>query len=122
MTELLFAYGTLKADFALHYVIQGCTYVGNYKTPAAFKLVDLGAFPALVRSEKGIEVTGEVYRVDDDILNYLDVIEGVNRGLYTRERVIVHDQKGDTIDVWAYIANHVGRLSGVEIKSGVWRR
>lgn len=118
--NLLFVYGSLKSGFPLHRIIEGREFMGVYKTLPDFKLVSLGPFPALLDAKDGIEVTGEVYRVDDDILGYLDVVEGVSRGMYVRKPIDVHDQLGDAITVWAYVAGTAGRYAYAEVKSGVW--
>lgn len=117
----LFVYGSLKSGYPLHYLVERHEFVGVYKTEPRFKLLDLGAFPAVIPARNGgVEITGEVYKVDDDTLNYIDVVEGVRRGLYRRVRLKVHDQLGATIKAWAYISLNTGPFSRTEVKSGVW--
>lgn len=119
--QLLFVYGSLKQGFPLHGIIEGREFVGTYKTGPEFKLINLCAFPAMVPANPGREITGEVYIVDNDTLHYLDVVEGVHRGLYSRLLVTVHDQLKDKIKAWAYIAVNKALLSGAEeITSGEW--
>jgi gamma-glutamylaminecyclotransferase len=121
INNLVFVYGSLKQGFQLHGIIERCEFIGQYKTRPDFKLVSLGPFPALLDAKDGIEVTGEVYRVDDDILNYLDVVEGVHRGMYVRKPIDVHDQLGHEITVWAYVAGTAGRHAYREVPTGVWQ-
>lgn len=120
-TELVFVYGSLKAGFPLHNILEGYEFVGQYKTQPSFKLMNLGPFPALVHADEGgVRVSGEVYKIDPDVLNYLDVVEGVHRGLYARELIVVHDQLGNQITPWAYVARRSAQYAREEIKSGVW--
>jgi gamma-glutamylcyclotransferase (GGCT)/AIG2-like uncharacterized protein YtfP len=119
-TEKLFVYGSLKADFPLHPIIEGHEYLGTYKTRPQFKLVSFGPFPALVPARDGRDVSGEVYLVDEEILHYLDVVEGVDRGLYSRFAIPVHDQLGDEITAWAYVSLLAQRYKLEVVESGVW--
>lgn len=48
-------------------------------------LYDLGAYPGLLSSESGSLVIGEVYEVDDEILNKLDEFEASSN--YWRKQV-----------------------------------
>lgn len=121
INELVFVYGSLKSGFPLHGILEGYEFMGEYRTFPDYKLMSLGPFPALIPApDAGIEVLGEVYRVDGDILNYLDVVEGVRRGLYRRTRIDVHDQLGKVIAVWAYVADKSAKYARDEVKSGVW--
>ena len=121
MNKLVFVYGSLKEGFPLHNIIQGSEFIGYYKTRPDFKLVSLGPFPALLEVDAGgVEVSGEVYRLDEELINYLDVVEGVRRGLYIRKPIDVHDQLGSEIVTWAYVAGNAGRFAYQEIPSGVW--
>jgi len=119
-TEKLFVYGSLKEGFPLHAVIEGHEYIGTFKTAPQFKLVSLGPFPALVPARPGIEVSGEVYLVDEETLHYLDIVEGVSKGLYHRIVLPVHDQLGDEVQAWAYVSLLAQRYVLEEIESGVW--
>ncbi len=117
----LFVYGTLKEGYPLHGILGRQEFLGTYKTAPRFKLVTLGPFPAMIPArEGGIEVTGEVYKVDDDTLNYLDIVEGVHKGLYQRAFITVHDQLGAEVKAWAYVSLNAGHFAYDEIKSGVW--
>lgn len=121
MSENLFVYGTLKEGYPLHGIIGRQEFLGVYKTAPVFKLVTLGPFPALIPARtNGVEVTGEVYKVDEDTLNYVDVVEGVNRGLYRRVYIEVHDQLAAKVKAWAYVSLNAGQFAFEEIKSGVW--
>lgn len=117
----LFVYGTLKEGFRLHGMLREAEFLGTYKTDPKFVLLNLGPYPALARREPGIKVTGEVYDLDTDTINYIDVVEGVHRGQYTREEIEVHDQIGERIKAFAYIAGRgILSFAKTEIPTGVW--
>jgi gamma-glutamylcyclotransferase (GGCT)/AIG2-like uncharacterized protein YtfP len=117
----LFVYGSLKEGYPLHGIIGRQEFLGVYKTEPRFKLVTLGPFPAVIPARSdGVEVTGEVYEVDDDTIAYLDVVERVSQGLYNRLRLPVHDQLGTVIKAWVYVSLNAGNFAFEEIKSGVW--
>jgi gamma-glutamylcyclotransferase (GGCT)/AIG2-like uncharacterized protein YtfP len=119
--ELLFVYGSLKAGRPLHSVLAGAEFVGAYKTEPEFKLMNLGAFPALVpATDGGVMVSGEVYKIDEELLNYLDILEGVGREMYSREKITVRDALGNRIAAWTYIGRKAALFAHEEIKSGVW--
>ena len=119
--DKLFVYGTLKQGYPLHGILRGQEFLGNYKTEPRFKLVTLGAFPAMIPARtEGVEVLGEVYRVDEDTLAYLDIVERVSQGLYRRLYLPMHDQLNSKIKAWAYVSFNASMFAFDEIKSGVW--
>src|SRR5687767_13667394 len=83
--HLVFVYGTLRRGDARAMSIR----FPNSKFIAAAKvsgsLYDLGAYPGLVLNEQNTSVIGEVYEVDDEILNQLDEIEASSD--YVRKQV-----------------------------------
>lgn len=103
-------YGTLRAGFGNHRLLQDSEYVG----PVSIKgvMYDLGAYPAV--SLKGDNlISCEVYEVDDTTLGKLDWLEG-HPDFYERRRVHTHKFG----DVFMYI---IDDLEGYkEIPSGDW--
>lgn len=83
----LFVYGTLKRGHRLHSHLDGQSYLGEGRTLPEFRLLNCGWYPALVESDKGRSIRGEVWQVDDKTLQRLDEVEDVSSGLYER-RVI----------------------------------
>ena len=83
----IFVYGTLKQGHCRHDVLTGQTFLGPAKTEPNYKLFDLGSYPGLVFSEHGRSIEGELYAVNDNCLQQLDIIEGVDIGLYRREPI-----------------------------------
>lgn len=69
---------------------------------------DVGSFPALVPTENGQNVLGELYLVDDATLARLDRLEGCPR-LYRREQVTIQlvtgPGRGVEQTAWVYIWN-----------------
>jgi gamma-glutamylaminecyclotransferase len=83
----IFVYGTLKRGCKNHHHLAG-HYVGEARTAAGYRLHALGDYPGMVVDVTDtIGVTGEVWSVDDATLAHLDDFEGVDEGLYRRERV-----------------------------------
>lgn len=60
---LLFAYGSLLPGERDHELLANAVHVGAARTQPAFKLVDLGVYPALVGGGN-VAVVGELYRID----------------------------------------------------------
>ena len=92
--HLLFVYGTLKKGCSRSSVMESSRFVGVAKTTSNYKLYDCGTYPALVASETYLNhggVWGEIYEVDDSVMNILDQIEGVAVGLYERSIVNLSD-------------------------------
>lgn len=73
--HLVFVYGTLRQGEVHHHLLESSELVGNFVTEPKFALRDLGEYPGLVEGASAI--VGEVYRVDDDTLAKLDILEDV---------------------------------------------
>ena len=85
----MFVYGTLLAGEHNHRYLVGARLIGEARTPAAFRLYDLGAFPGLVRGGDH-SVVGEVYAVDEATLASLDRLEG-HPDFYRRTDIVLAD-------------------------------
>jgi gamma-glutamylaminecyclotransferase len=86
--SLIFVYGTLKRGGSNHHFMAGGSFAGNAQTPAGFTLYEIAGYPGMVREEGDREgVRGEVWIVGEECLADLDVLEGVDEGLYSREAV-----------------------------------
>jgi gamma-glutamylcyclotransferase (GGCT)/AIG2-like uncharacterized protein YtfP len=59
----LFAYGSLMKGEPNHALVSGAEFAGVATTAPAYKLVDLGPYPALVAGG-ALAVEGEVYVID----------------------------------------------------------
>jgi gamma-glutamylcyclotransferase (GGCT)/AIG2-like uncharacterized protein YtfP len=76
--HLVFVYGTLR---------RGCARAMSVRFPnskfiadarVSGRLYDLGAYPGLILEQSNSLVIGEVYAVDDEILNQLDDFEAAS--------------------------------------------
>mmetsp|Transcript_2208 Transcript_2208/g.5213 ORF Transcript_2208/g.5213 Transcript_2208/m.5213 type:complete len:233 (+) Transcript_2208:84-782(+) len=101
----LFVYGTLKRGFANYARYLGvaesnakATYVSDGLTLERFPMVvrppnpatgSSGAPQLLDEAGNGSRVKGEVYLIDEDTLEAMDLLEGVHRGRYRRQYVHV---------------------------------
>ncbi|UFK09567.1 gamma-glutamylcyclotransferase [Xanthomonas phage DES1] len=113
MTTLhkVFTYGTLRAysdsPDATHML---CGY----------EMYDYGKFPYLLQGLRTDEVYGNILAVDDAELAELDMYEGIEAGLYTREEVVAWDLylKVD-VKCFVYVQK---KLHPKKIESGDWHR
>jgi gamma-glutamylcyclotransferase (GGCT)/AIG2-like uncharacterized protein YtfP len=83
--HLVFVYGTLRSGSARSMSIRfpGSKFIAEAKVSGS--LYDLGAYPGLLLNELNSSVIGEVYEVDDGILNELDEFEASSH--YVRKQV-----------------------------------
>jgi gamma-glutamylaminecyclotransferase len=112
----VFVYGSLKRGFHNHSVMvaSGGQLIAKDSIPAGmFKMLDLGAFPALVEADGG-PITGEVYRVAT--LERLDMLEGYPR-FYNRR--IVTTDSGQR--AWIYFLEN-DRSNRDVVASGKWEQ
>jgi gamma-glutamylcyclotransferase (GGCT)/AIG2-like uncharacterized protein YtfP len=85
-STLVFVYGTLKRGGSNHHYLAGQTLIGTARTVAGFTLYSLGDYPGLVAEATAAEgVSGEIWAVDAACLASLDILEGIDEGLYARE-------------------------------------
>ena len=87
--EFVFVYGTLKRGHQRNHVLADQSFVGSATTTDDYQMYDLGDYPGLVEVELGygVQVQGEIYRVDQNCLRLLDQIEAVEQGLYERRKI-----------------------------------
>jgi gamma-glutamylcyclotransferase (GGCT)/AIG2-like uncharacterized protein YtfP len=98
----VFVYGTLKREQHNNDLMRDSQFLGEYETDPRWGLVTLGSFPGMVPGN--LAVKGEVFLVDDDILEALDLLEGVDHGLYNRHRIPINcPVSGERRNVWAYL-------------------
>ena len=83
--HLVFVYGTLRRGSARAMSVRfpGSQFIAEAKVRGS--LYDLGAYPGLLLNESNSLVIGEVYEVDDEILNELDDFEAASN--YRRKQV-----------------------------------
>jgi gamma-glutamylaminecyclotransferase len=84
---LLFVYGTLKSGGRNHDLLAGQQFQGTAVTRPRYRLYDQGAYPCLVEDrEIGVAVRGELWRVEESLLDRLDAFEGAP-GLFVRRPI-----------------------------------
>lgn len=117
--HLVFVYGTLRRGGAraMPAVFPGAKFVGAASVRGG--LYDLGAHPALLLGGSDSPVVGEVYEVDDEILDRMDDIEASDR--YRRRQVEVSPDTGGGA-CWVYVPEQNPELYSRHalITSGDW--
>jgi gamma-glutamylcyclotransferase (GGCT)/AIG2-like uncharacterized protein YtfP len=85
--HLVFVYGTLRrgGERAMSIRFPNAKFIAEAKVGGS--LYDLGAFPGVLLNESNSLVNGEVFEVDDEILNRLDDFEASSH--YWRKQVEV---------------------------------
>ena len=98
---LVFVYGTLLKGESNHidYYMAGSEFLGK-ATLSGFDMYYSGFYPAIVPG-KG-KVKGEVYSVTPESLKKIDGLEDEGN-LYSRKTVKAVTDKGESLDVVAYI-------------------
>jgi len=112
----LFVYGTLKKGYSRNSVLEESKFIGEHITKPNFTMVDLGFFPGLLEIGN-TSITGELYEVSDEILEYCDKIEG-HPTFYFRKKILL---KNNQI-VWSYVLDYKTYESKPVIVSGVWNK
>jgi gamma-glutamylcyclotransferase (GGCT)/AIG2-like uncharacterized protein YtfP len=111
--SLVFVYGTLRRNEVNHYLLAQARYCGTCETPPRYKMVNLGAYPGVVKGG-GTSIEGEVYEVNAQQMADLDRLEGYPQA-YGREVIATPWGKA-----WIYL--YRGNLRDrVVIPSGIWR-
>jgi gamma-glutamylcyclotransferase (GGCT)/AIG2-like uncharacterized protein YtfP len=99
--------------------MTGQIFCGVAKTVKGFRLIHLGDYPGLVAYPDDVDgVTGEVWSVDAACLARLDVLEGINEGLYRRGRITLEPPFADTeVETYFYLPGTDGQS---QIPGGIW--
>jgi gamma-glutamylcyclotransferase (GGCT)/AIG2-like uncharacterized protein YtfP len=114
-TFLLFVYGTLKRGGSRHGPLATQRYRGEVRTPPRYALHDLGDYPGLIADGQGQIVLGELYEVEERLIDWLDAVEGAP-DWFKRQPIEID---GSRQPVWAYF--YQGDVTGCpRIASGRW--
>lgn len=103
----LAVYGTLKSDQRNNKLLNGSKFLGFGLTVEKYPLADntFNTFPYLFEDIGiGHQVEVEIYDVDDDTLQKLDIHEGVHVGSYYRGSIDIY-LKGITIECECYFCS-----------------
>jgi gamma-glutamylcyclotransferase (GGCT)/AIG2-like uncharacterized protein YtfP len=84
----VFVYGTLKRGRGNNRFLEDAELLGRCIITGKHTLVDLGYYPGLVENKNGEthSVVGEVYRINRETLDTLDMLEG-HPDYYSRAKV-----------------------------------
>ena len=115
--HFVFVYGTLRRGGAGAMSIRfpKSKFIAEAKVNGS--LYDLGPYPGLLLNESNSPVTGEVYEVDDDLLNQLDEFEASSN--YLRKQFEISLGTYQTI-CWTYEPNPEFYSLCTIITSGDW--
>ncbi|MDD3180269.1 MAG: gamma-glutamylcyclotransferase [Opitutaceae bacterium] len=107
----VFVYGTLKRGGGNHGFLARQRFVGEARTHPGYVLYSLGDYPGMVQEATDqVGVTGELWEIDDSVLQQLDELEGVAAGLFRRITLTLappHD--GSTVTTYLYARNVAGQ-------------
>ncbi|MFA9441285.1 gamma-glutamylcyclotransferase [Uliginosibacterium sp. sgz301328] len=69
MSKTLFVNGTLMRGLALHKNLDGAEFLGEFRTRPVYRLYSINdVHPGMYRvAEGGVAVTGEMYRMPDEV-------------------------------------------------------
>lgn len=111
----LFVYGTLKRGCRKHALLEGQEFLGPARTLPRYRLYDGGAFPCLVPAPyNGIAVQGELWTVDEEAVQRIDVWEDAPH-LFIRRTI---DLEQCLLPVEAYF--YRGDVSSLKDAGPVW--
>ncbi len=110
----VFVYGTLRRGESHAHLLQAARYLGPHVTEPRFTLCDLGQYPAAV-SWGVTALHGEVYEIDDALLDRLDEYEEYP-AVY--ERRLIATSHGEA---WIYLLKAPPAVACV-IMHGDWCR
>ena len=117
-TIRVFVYGTLKGGLVNHGPLEQQRFLGRALLRGKYRFINMGWYPGVVKYPDGAErsIGGEVYEIDGDILNTLDMIEG-HPHYYCREKVDTPYGKA-----WVYMLPTEYGASHDEIETTFWKQ
>ena len=122
----VFVYGTLKMGYHNHRLLEGAEFkgIGVIHNYGVFGMPY--GIPG-VKAHEGSYVVGEIYSVDEKILERLDMLEGY-RGegfrdnMYNRKKEVAVLGSEEKLEVYFYEWNRAKPLGYDYIESGKWLR
>ena len=126
----VFVYGTLKRGHQPNQLLADQIFIGKASTTSDYRMYSLGDYPGLkeVDPGSGVQVQGEIYRVDQTCLHRLDQFEVVDEGLYERRevRLILQEEPRPpeglrlSVDLTTLAYFYLGDTSGCDGCSECW--
>jgi gamma-glutamylcyclotransferase (GGCT)/AIG2-like uncharacterized protein YtfP len=112
--HLVFVYGTLRRNHYNHDLISKADFLRDWVTPARYTMISFGFYPAVI-SVGATPIVGELYKVNDRLLERMDVLEGVP-DFYQRDTI--KTPAGEAF--WYVMPEH--KKDAVVVLSGDWER
>ena len=86
---LLFVYGTLKDGQCRSSQLIGRRITAKALTRPDYQMYRLEGYPGLIEVQpgKGVSIIGELWEIDQQCRQRIDVLEGVNEGYYERRPI-----------------------------------
>lgn len=113
--HLLFVYGTLKRNLSYHSMMNGSEFIDEAMTIEKFRLTeqyeknDQRWIPYLTKKPE-MQIKGEVFKISDEKLHFLDKFEEVDLGIYQRELIDVKLKSSEeSLKVWVYVGTQDGK-------------
>ncbi len=127
--KFIFVYGTLRVGGVNNYKLDElwAEYIGSYKSLNKYTMYGLKSksYPVIVKNINGINIYGDLYKLEHKSLHTLDILEG-HPNQYTR--IMDNFTNGEhTLGAYIYVCNNDHVISEieksnrfVEINSGNW--
>lgn len=117
-------YGTLKKHGRFHGYMEGAKYIEDVEVDG-YRMYDTGFGYPMVCESKEHSFYGELYKVDDIILETLDMVEGVRSGLFIRKMVSWADVISEHLseDAMLYVigdGSSISSATSTPIETGFW--
>lgn len=116
----LFVYGTLMKGYPNHVALnRGNTeYLGKAVTENEYAMYLFANIPAVTKEPNRTQIKGELYEVNDYVLNICDSIEG-HPYIYRRELTDVLTAEGESVQAYIYFFTAPSRFEGRDyVRSG----
>ena len=113
----VFVYGTLKKGQYFHDRYLGgdkAEFLGKVIASPDYSLY-IDGLPHMIKEPTDLPVKGELFLVDETILDTLDELEG-HPIVYKREIIEVYDELGERVLAWAYL-----RSPNFKGKTNAWK-
>lgn len=98
MTHKVFVYGSLKTGLHNHWLLENSKFIEFAQTQdSVFEMVSFDSFPGVLENGS-FAIQGELYEVEDEVLEWLDQLEG-NGSFYQRKiTLLANGQRA-----WMYV-------------------
>lgn len=104
---LIFVYGTLKQGHRNNYLLSEAKYLGSGTTKDKYGLYKAtnGSFPFMITSKQNGRIPGELYEIDKDTEDELDILEGYPNLYIKKDIVVICEKDNKEVIAKTYIKN-----------------